>query len=99
MKKITTVNIENRNAYPISLTLQTNNIRQTFEGIAPQSSKTFEYDWTTIEKREGEWIIVVCNADSKGCDSFAHGFFQHGELSSFADIISEGSQLKVKISE
>jgi uncharacterized protein YxeA len=97
--KVSTVNIENRNPYPISITLKALNCQQTFSAIASGEKKQEKFDWTSIEKKEGQYVILVMNEQTKGVDSFSHGFYKNGELCGFVDLISEGSQLKIQLSE
>jgi len=97
--KVTTVNIENRNTYPISITLKALNCESTFAAIAAGEKKQETFDWTHIEKKEGQYVILVKNEQTQGVDSFSHGFYKNGELCGFVEIISEGSQLKIQLSE
>jgi len=97
--KTTEVSIVNHNHYPISITVKTNNIHQTFADIPAGGEKRAEYDWTDIEKKDGQWIFFVTNNTHGSTDTFAHGFYTQGELAGFAEIESEGPQLKVRISE
>ena len=97
--KVTEVNITNENDYPLSVTVRALNCSQTFSGIQPHAEFRGIFDWTTIEKGDGEWIFLIKNENSGGVDSFSHGYFTKGELFSYAELSSKGSQLKVKISE
>jgi hypothetical protein len=98
-KKVTEVNIKNENDFPISLTIKANNSLQTFTSIKAHSEYNGIFDWTNIEKKDGQWIFFVKNENTGGIDSFSHGYFIKGELNSFADLICKGSELKVNISE
>ena len=98
-KKVTEIQISNNNSYPISVTVKTNNIEQRYTAISPLSKTTKEYDWSTITKEDGQWVFFITNEHTSGIDSFSHGYYTHGELSNFAEVISEGSELKVRISE
>ncbi len=97
--KVTEVKVTNENDYPIAVTIKANNSKQTFSGIKPHAEFTGVFDWTNIEKKEGQWIFFIKNEKTGGSDSFLHGYFTNGELNSFAELICNGSQLKVKISE
>ena len=97
--KVSTVNIENRNSYPISITLKALNCEKTFAGIAANDKRQETFDWTHIEKKEGQYVILVKNDQTQGVDSFSHGFYKNGELCGFVELISEGSQLKIQLSE
>lgn len=99
MKKVTEVNIQNENDFPVRVTMVTNNVRETFPVLQPHTDWTGEFDWTRIEKKDGQWLIYVTDLRSGGTDSFAHGFFTQGELAGYAELICSGSQLKIKISE
>jgi len=96
---VTEVKITNENEYPLSLTIKALNCRQTFSGIQPHTEFNGIFDWTSIEKADGEWIFLVKNENSGGVDSFSHGYFTNGELFNYADLTSKGSELKVRISE
>ena len=98
-RKVTEVTIKNQNEYPISVTVQTNNCKQIFSGVKAHGEYKGEYDWTTIERKEGQWIFKVKNDMNGQTDTFTHGYFTDGELNSFADLESKGSELKVRISE
>jgi len=98
-RKVTQVHVTNNNAFPISFIIKANNSTQTFTGIKPHTDLTGEFDWTNIQKEDGQWFLFVENENTHGRDSFAHGYFTKGELSNYLDAISEGSQLKVKVSE
>jgi hypothetical protein len=97
LNKITKVTIENKNNYAIDVTIQANNISQTYANIQPKELVENIFDWTKIDKTDGEWHFIVKSAS--GRDSFAHGFFYNGELYSFVNLKCEGSQLKVEITE
>ncbi len=99
MNKVTEVTIKNENDFPIAVTLAANNCRQTFSPVEPNAAFKGIFDWTQIEKKDGQWIILVTNEQTGGTDSFAHGYFTQGELNSFAELIAKGSELKIKISE
>ena len=97
--KVTEVKIANENDYPLSVTIKALNSSQTFTGIQPHTEFNGVFDWTNIDKGDGEWIFLVKNESSGGVDSFSHGYFTNGELFSYAELVSKGSELKVKISE
>ncbi len=99
MNKVTKISVTNRNAYPVSVTVKALNVKQTLDHVAENSKGEGVLDWTAIQKEEGEYVILVQNDQTKGVDSFSHGFYQKGELCGFIDIISEGSQLKIQLSE
>ncbi|MBK7763242.1 MAG: hypothetical protein IPI46_07695 [Bacteroidetes bacterium] len=98
-RNTTEFTIHNENDYAIDITVKTNNCDTTYANIKPKSELITEYDWTDIEKQDGQWIFVVKNSQNRGADSFAHGYFIAGELASFAELHSTGNQLKVRISE
>lgn len=99
MKKVTEVRIQNENDFPVRVTMVTNNLRDTFPVIAPHAEWTGQYEWTSIEKKDGQWIVFVTDLRTGGTDSFAHGFYRDGELAGYAELICSGSELKIKISE
>jgi hypothetical protein len=98
-KKITEVSIKNENEYSIAVTVKAVNVSQTFAHIKPHTEFKGMFDWTQVEKKEGQWIFLIKNEQSNGVDSFSHGYFENGELAGYADLISKGSELKVKIYE
>ena len=98
-RKVTRVEIKNSNDYPISFMVKALNTKVSIEDILPGETKSAEFDWTVIEKKEGQWFLFVTNQKTGGTDSFAHGYFSHGELSNYLDAESMGSQLKVKVTE
>ncbi len=97
--KVTEVQITNENDYPIAITVVALNSRQTFTDIKPHSEFNGIFDWTHIEKADGQWVFLVRNEQTRGVDSFSHGYFTNGELFSYAELVSKGSELRVKISE
>lgn len=98
-KKVTEVSITNNNPYPISVKITTNNVSQTFENIKPDEKFVALYDWTKLEKRDGQWVFRIQNENNKGADEFTHGYYTNGELFNYLTLISKGDQLKVQISE
>jgi hypothetical protein len=98
-KSVTTVKVLNKNNFPVSFTVKANNCTMTIDDIASGQEKTQEFDWTTIEKKDGQWFLFVKNKQSGGVDSFAHGYFPNGELSNYLDVECMGDQLKVQVSE
>lgn len=98
-KKVTEFNITNNNNYPISVKVTTNNVSQTFAGIKAGEKFTGLYDWTTLEKKEGQWVFRVQNDQTKGADEFTHGYYTNGELFNYVTLDCKGDQLKVQISE
>ena len=98
-RKVTKVEIKNSNQYPIKFTVKALNSKVSIDNILPGETKSAEFDWTDIEKKEGQWFLFVKNNQTGGTDSFAHGYFTHGELSNYLDAESMGSQLKVKVTE
>jgi hypothetical protein len=97
-QKVSKVDIENANDYPISLTIRTNNIQETYSGIKPKERISKTYDWTKLDSTEGQFVLFVKNEQSGGVDSFTHGFIRRGELYNYLYLKSEGSELKVEIS-
>jgi len=95
-KKVTNVELTNRNNYPVTITIRTNNVEKSFPTIPPGETIRDIYEWTNLEDREGHWDIFV--ASSAGRDSFAHGYFTHAELTNYLEAISEGTELKIKLS-
>jgi len=98
-RKVTKVEIKNSNQYPITFTVKALNTKVIIADVLPGDTKSAEFDWTDIEKKEGQWFLFVKNNQTGGTDSFAHGYFTHGELSNYLDAESMGSQLKVKVTE
>lgn len=98
-RTVTEVRITNENPYPISVKITTNNVSQTFSGIKPKEEFTGIYDWTTLEKRDGQWVFRIENENNKGADEFTHGYYTNGELFNYVTLICKGDQLKVQISE
>lgn len=97
--KVTEFKITNKNKYPISVEVRTNNIHQTFAGIQPEQNFVANYDWTLLEKKDGQWIFRIQNDLTKGADEFTHGYYTNGELFNYVTLESQGDQLKVQISE
>lgn len=98
-KKVTEMNITNNNSYPISVRVTTNNVSQTFENIKPGEKSVALYDWTALEKKDGQWVFRIQNDHTKGADEFTHGYYTNGELFNYVTLVSKGDQLKVQISE
>lgn len=99
MKKVTRVTITNRYEQPIDFTIKANNIVFRLEGVRPGEKREGQMDWTEIEKKDGQWILLVRNTQTGQTDSFAHGLFRMGELSNFLDAECSGTQLKINVSE
>lgn len=97
--KVTKISVKNRNSFPISVTVKALNSAQSIEHIAGKSTGEGVLDWTTIRKEEGEYVILVKNDQTQGVDSFSHGYYQQGDLCGYIDLIAEGSQLKIQLSE
>jgi hypothetical protein len=97
--KVTELTVTNENDFAIGVTVVANNVRQVFPNIQPNSTFNGIYDWTNIEKKDGQWIFLIKNENSGGVDSFSHGYFKEGELFGFVEILCKGSELRVKISE
>lgn len=97
--KVTKLKIKNNNSFPIVFTVKANNCALTTPSIPPNETIESTFDWTSIDKVDGQWFLFVKNAETGGTDSFAHGYFTKGELSNYLDAESTGGQLKVKVSE
>jgi len=93
------IQIKNNNEYPISLTFITNNIQQVYSKIEPNQKLNDSYDWTKLDKTDGEFLIVVKNELNNHVDTFHHGQFLHGELGNYIDIETIQGQLKVVVSD
>ena len=98
-KTVTEVRITNENPYPISVKITTNNVSQTFAGIKPGEKFVGIYDWTTLEKKDGQWVFRIQNDNNKGADEYTHGYYTNGELFNYVTLICKGDQLKVQITE
>ena len=98
-KKVTEFRITNENAYPISVRVTTGNLSQTFASIMPNEKFTGIYDWTMLEKSDGEWVFRISNDQTGGADEFRHGYYTNGELYNYVTLISKGDQLKVQVTE
>ena len=96
---MTEVSINNKNNYPISVRIKTNNVDTTYPQLQALTTVKNIFDWTALDKADGHWVFYITNNVNDMSDSFAHGYFSNGELNSFAELISEGNQLKVRISE
>lgn len=97
--KVTEITITNNNPYPISVTVTTNNVKQIFAAIKPQEKFVGSYDWTSLEKKDGQWVFRIQNDQTKCADEFTHGYYTNGELFNYVSLESKGDQLKVQISE
>jgi hypothetical protein len=97
--KVTEFKITNKNNYPISVKVTTNNIQQTFAGIQPEQTFVGNYDWTALEKKDGQWVFRIQNDITKGADEFTHGYYTNGELFNYVTLECQGDQLKVQITE
>lgn len=93
------IQIKNNNEYPISLTFITNNIQQVYSKIEPTQKLNDSYDWTKLDKTDGEFLIVIKNENTNHVDTFHHGQFLHGELGNYIDIETNQGQLKVVVSD
>ncbi len=98
-KKVTEFRITNENNYPINVKVSTGNVTQTFSGIKPAEQFTGIYDWTLLEKKDGEWLFSIENAQTGGAVDFHHGYYSNGELYNYVTLISKGDQLKVQVTE
>jgi len=99
IEKASKIVITNNNNYPISVTIKTNNISQTFSGIKPNETKEEWYQWSGLNKEDGEWNFIIINETNQTKEEYSHGFFRDGTLYNYVTLISEGDQLKVQISE
>ncbi len=97
--KVTEFKITNKNNYPISVQVTTNNIHQTFAGIQPGQTLVSNYDWTLLEKKDGQWVFRIQNDQTNGADEFSHGYYTNGELFNYVHLECKGDQLKVQIME
>jgi hypothetical protein len=91
--------IKNNNEYPITLTFITNNIQQVYGKIEPNQKRNDTYDWTKLEKTDGEFLIVIKNEINQQVDTFHHGQYLKGELGNYIDIESYQGELKVVVSD
>lgn len=96
--KVAKVDIENRNNYAVSVTVEANNVKQVFGPIEAHKKIQDQFIWTHLNKEEGQFIFRVENMTTHLKDSFSHGFIRNGELYNYISLISEGSELKVEIS-
>lgn len=92
------VDIENRNNFPVSISIEANNVKQVFGPIKPHDKIQDHFNWTNLNKDEGQFIFRVENMNTHNKDSFSHGFIRNGELYNYISLIAEGSELKVEIS-
>ncbi len=98
-KKVTEFKITNSNTYPVSVKVTTNNVSATFANIRPGATFVGLYDWTLLEKKDGQWVFRIQNDQTKGADEFTHGYYTNGELFNYVTLVCLGDQLKVQITE
>jgi hypothetical protein len=96
-KKATTVTVQNKNAYPLQISLSANNCNVKIDVAASSKTKAM-LDWTDIEKRDGAYQLIV-NHGAQGVDTFTHGYFTGGALTNYLDLIVEQHEVKVSASE
>lgn len=96
--KVSKVDIQNDNSYPITIMIKANNVSQRFGPIEAGQRVTQQFDWTKLNQEEGQFEFFVKNTKSGGEDHFTHGFIRHGELYNYIYLASKGDQLKVEIS-
>jgi hypothetical protein len=98
MHKVCKVSVDNLNGAPIALTIFANNVQYEFGNVPARQKKSGLLDFTTIDKTDGEYIILVKQASGQ-TDSFRHGFFAKGQLSNYMNLTTEGGELRVQIME
>jgi uncharacterized protein YegP (UPF0339 family) len=54
-------------------------------------------EWTTIDKKDGSFIIQLQDANGQIIQNYEHGYFEKGELYNHIDMIVEGIVVKIKI--
>jgi hypothetical protein len=97
MKKITTVTLQNNNAYPMAVVIKANNITQKIGPVAAGQLLKTEMEWSQIDKKDGHFIIELQDANGGIVQSYEHGYFENGELYSNIDMIVEGVEVKIKV--
>jgi hypothetical protein len=96
-KKATTVTVQNKNAYPLQISLSAHNCNVKIDAAANSKTKAM-LNWTDIEKRDGAYQLIV-NHGAGGVDTFTHGYFTGGVLTNYLDLIVEEHEVKVSASE
>ena len=93
------IQIKNNFEYPISLTFITNNIQQVYNDIKPNQQLKSTYDWTKLEKTDGEFLIIINHSTTHQKDTFHYGQYLNGELGNYIDIETHQNELKVVVSD
>jgi hypothetical protein len=97
LKKVTKVSLQNKNDYPLEITLKANNCKIEIKAEANSKSEAM-LDWTNIEKTDGSYQLMV-NHGRRNVDTFTHGYFTNGQLTNYLDLIIEKHEVKVSPSE
>ncbi len=97
--KVSNVRIKNENNYPIDVSIIANNVQYQTKSISPNSTHTGTLDFTNMEKRNGEYTIIIHHTNTQTTDTFTHGAIYDGNLANYTDLEIKDHQLKVAISD
>ncbi len=78
VQKGSKVKVTNTNAEPVGITIKANNISCTIKNILPNATVEQAMDWSTIEKKDGEYVITLLNAAGNPLQTNNHGVFEKG---------------------
>lgn len=93
----TRVTLINKNTYPVSVTLRTNNIVETFETVGAGQTVDHDYKWTGINEKEGVYFFQVKNESTGHTDTFSHGHYYPGELGNLLSLEMEGARYEIHV--
>lgn len=96
LNKYTKVFIDNQNAFPIDVTIQTNNVRTVFKVPANSTLDTLR-NFTDIVFEDGKWLVNIRNTQNGQSKDYEHGQFYKGELSNNFSIKTKGSYVAFSV--
>lgn len=96
LNKYTTVHIQNKNNYPLEVSIKTNNIENIYLVAANSNMDTLR-KWTDIEREDGEWDVTLKNANTNQGKNYKHGHYFKGDLSTHFTVINKGSFVQFSV--
>jgi hypothetical protein len=97
-KKATTISIQNKNNYNITIEVIANNISSNPIKVNANTKQESIMDWTNLEKKDGAYQLLVTHNNTE-TDTFSHGYYTSGELTNYIDIVVENHEVKISVSE
>ncbi len=98
LNKYTNIFIDNKNDYPIDVKIITNNIVSDYHVEANSDHEELR-KWTDIELKDGAWVVTIKNSNTGKGQTYEHGHFYKGELTTTFIIRNKGGRVEFEAND